>query len=188
MQQVLAKVTGQRTYLRTQRPDRDPSWTKRQGMDRRSIIQLWEGTKKKHARRDSNPQPPDSKSDALPLRHGRVAVRYQVCITHHNCCVRQKNFAVCAHCYCSTFSTRPLALPSHATAGPALLDLHVLIRGALGTSSLAAGVSSLQSSALVGGSAISISPLISQRQSSHIYFASRHWKSNTRDCLSLNAL
>ena len=45
-----------------------------------------------HARRDSNPQPPDSKSDALPLRHGRVAVLPQQSITHHNRCVRQKEF------------------------------------------------------------------------------------------------
>ena len=109
------------------RMPRTPTAGKRRGKRERSRPTGLDRSKK-HARRDSNPQPPDSKSDALPLRHGRVAVRFEESITHHDCCVRQKNFA-CAHC--STFMTRPLALPSHATAGPALLDL--LIRGALGT-------------------------------------------------------
>ena len=45
------------------------------GKARSSVTHTDGRQKERHSGRDSNPQPPDSKSDALPLRHGRVAVR-----------------------------------------------------------------------------------------------------------------
>ena len=129
-----------------------------------------------HARRDSNPQPPDSKSDALPLRHGRVAVCRRESMTVHKSYVFTQNFAVCAHFFRCAL---PLLSRPHPTVTchcrfkrRHLLDLHIGIIGE--NTSLAAASSDKYpiSSPLILG-AIS---LISQRSANLPSDILRHCK------------
>ena len=119
------------------------------------------GQKVDHSGRDSNPQPPDSKSDALPLRHRSVAVFTKASILLYNDYTFSKIIGLAAH-GCSTASPQDTFLllscrRAIATALPAL-DL-LTYWGCLGVL-----LSSLHPSAFLGRSAISISPLmISQR-------------------------